>query len=164
MRALQVYYPWARSLGQEQSLPQGVTIEALAQTTADSWGETNLQSEQLQYNAGQDLQGPLIIALSAEKSLPSLEKTSKSRLVVFGGADFAANTYLTAGAGNLDLFVNSINWLAEEESLISLRSKPFEMRILSLTAQQQILVIVGTMVGLPLLVLLAGVWVWWRRR
>jgi ABC-type uncharacterized transport system involved in gliding motility auxiliary subunit len=164
MRALQVYYPWARSLGQEQSLPQGVTIEALAQTTADSWGETNLQSEQLQYDAGQDLQGPLIIALSAEKSLPSVDKTIKSRLVVFGGADFAANTYLTAGAGNLDLFVNSINWLAEEESLISLRSKPFEMRILSLTAQQQILVIVGTMVGLPLLVLLAGVWVWWRRR
>ncbi len=164
MRALQVYYPWARSLGQVQDLPQGVTIEALAQTTGQSWGETNLQSDQLQYNADQDIQGPVAIALSAEKSLTSLDTTSKSRLVVFGGADFAANTYLTLGAGNLDLFVNSINWLAEEESLISLRSKPLEMRILNLTAQQQILVIVGTMVGLPLLVLLAGVWVWWRRR
>jgi len=164
LRELQVYYPWARSLSQEQSLPQGVTIEALAQTTADSWGETNIQSGQLQYDDGQDIKGPLTIALSAEKSLPSLSTTSKSRLAVFGGADFASNTYLKAGAGNLDLFVNSVNWLAEEESLISLRSKPYEMRVLSLTTQQQLLIILGAVVGLPLLVLLAGVWVWWRRR
>ncbi len=165
MRALQVYYPWARSLGQEQSLPQGVGTEALAQTTEQSWGETNLSaSAQLQYNAGQDVQGPLTIAMSAEKSISTLAKTTKSRLVVFGSADFAANSLLLQGAGNLDLFTNSVNWLAEEESLISLRSKPFERRILNLTAQQQLLVIVGTMVGLPLLVLLAGVWVWWRRR
>ncbi|MBM3134070.1 MAG: hypothetical protein FJZ89_02035 [Chloroflexi bacterium] len=164
MRALQVYYPWARSLGQEQSLPQGVTIEALAQTTTDSWGETNLQSEQLQYNAGQDVQGPLTIALSAEKSISTLEKTTRSRLVVFGSADFAANSLLLQGAGNLDLFTNSINWLVEDESLISLRSKPLERRLLYLTAQQQLLVILGAVVGLPLLVLLAGVWVWWRRR
>jgi ABC-type uncharacterized transport system involved in gliding motility auxiliary subunit len=142
-----------------------VTIEALAQTTEQSWGETNLSaSAQLQYNTGQDVQGPLTIAMSAEKSISTLDKTTKSRLVVFGSADFAANSLLLQGAGNLDLFTNSLNWLAEEESLISLRSKPYEMRILNLTAQQQLLVIVGTMVGLPLLVLLAGVWVWWRRR
>jgi len=165
MRALQVYYPWARSLAQEQSLPQGVTIEALAQTTENSWGETNLSaSAQLQYNAGQDVQGPLTIALSAEKSISTLEKTTKSRLVVFGSADFAANSLLLQGAGNLDLFTNSINWLVEDESLISLRSKPYETRLLYLTAQQQLLVILGVVVGLPLLVLLAGVWVWWRRR
>jgi ABC-type uncharacterized transport system involved in gliding motility auxiliary subunit len=165
MRALQVYYPWARSLSQEQNLPQDVTIETLAQTTESSWGETNLSaSAQLQYNEGQDIQGPLNLALSAERSLSSLGTTNKSRLVVFGEADFASNSLLTIGAGNLDLFSNSINWLAEDESLISLRSKPLTMRTLNLTAQQQLLVIVGTLVGLPLLVLLAGAWVWWRRR
>ena len=66
--------------------------------------------------------------------------------------------------GNRDLFANSVNWLAEEESLISIRAKSPTDRSLYMTTSEQILGLVTSVVLLPLAVLLAGAVVWLRRR
>jgi ABC-type uncharacterized transport system involved in gliding motility auxiliary subunit len=86
-----------------------------------------------------------------------------ARVVVFGNMDFASNTYLRA-LGNKDLFANAVNWLTEDESLISIRAKPPTDRSLYMTSAEQTLGLLTAVVLLPLAVLLVGAVVWWRRR
>jgi ABC-type uncharacterized transport system involved in gliding motility auxiliary subunit len=86
-----------------------------------------------------------------------------TRLVVFGDSDFAGNSSLTLG-GNSDLFLNSVNWLAEEEELISISPKPPVSRVLVLSPGQARFLQYSSVIFLPAAVLLVGAVVWWRRR
>jgi len=80
-----------------------------------------------------------------------------------GDSDFVANSYLRL-QGNLDLFMNAVSWLAEEENLISIRPKNAEMDPIMFTKMQLYIIAGISVVGLPALVLIAGIWVNLRRR
>jgi ABC-type uncharacterized transport system involved in gliding motility auxiliary subunit len=91
----------------------------------------------------------------------------RGRLVVIGDADFASNGVLSSvsgGIGNVDLFMNSIGWLAQEEALISIRPKEAVDRTVLMTPPQARAVIYSSILFLPGLVLLAGAYIWWKRR
>ena len=83
--------------------------------------------------------------------------------MVFGDSDFVTNGYLGI-PGNKDLFLNSINWLAQQENLISIRPKDPEDRRITVTADQQRRIFWLTVLIIPGLILFAGVQTWWRRR
>lgn len=159
---LTTFFPVARTIELTDPPPEGMTITRLLETTQDSWGETDLTNRQARYDPNADVRGPLVLAATIE----SQEK--KSRLVVFGDADFVSNNVLSSvrGAfGNADLFRNSINWLAEEEALIAISPKPPEIRTLQpLTPAQRNLIFYGSVIFLPLIVLALGGAVWWQRR
>ena len=95
-------------------------------------------------------------------SPPMLPKP-ETRLVVFGDSDFVTNGYLGI-PGNRDLFLNSVNWLAQQENLISIRPKDPEDRRVTLTADQAKLIFWLSILIIPGLILAAGVQTWWRRR
>jgi len=83
--------------------------------------------------------------------------------VVFGDSDFVSNGWLGT-EGNLDLFMNTINWLAQQENLISIRPRDPEDRRITLTPDQQERIFWLTVFIIPGLILLGGVATWWRRR
>jgi ABC-type uncharacterized transport system involved in gliding motility auxiliary subunit len=83
--------------------------------------------------------------------------------VVFGDSDFASNGWLGI-QGNRDLFMNAVNWLAQQENLISIRPRDPEDRRITLTADQQVRIFWLTVFIIPGLILLGGVHTWWRRR
>ena len=87
----------------------------------------------------------------------------ESRIVVFGDSDFVANSALGI-SGNRDLFLNTVNWLAQQENLIAIRPKDPDDRRITLTADQQRRILVLAIFIIPGLILLAGVQTWWRRR
>lgn len=151
------FFSMSRSLTVAQKLPDGVLASPLLETSDDSWGETNLMSQDVQYDEGKDLRGPLKLGFALE-----IGKEKKARMVVFGNSRFATNA--TFGqAGNGDLFLASLNWLAEDEDLISIPPKPQAPEPVVLSNAQ----IWGTFYGvmlLPLLLLCFGGFVWWRRR
>lgn len=159
------FFPQSRSLAWAQKPPEGVNITSFAETSADSWGETDLTNRQARFEPDKDKKGPLSVGLQVtiERRAGGVTLGPSSRIVVFGDSDFASNAFLEA-FGNRDLFANSVNWLTEEEALISIRSKPPTDRHLYLTAQEQILGIVTSVIFLPLAVLLVGAVVWWRRK
>jgi ABC-type uncharacterized transport system involved in gliding motility auxiliary subunit len=76
-------------------------------------------------------------------------------VVVFGDSDFAVNSNLRL-SGNRDLILNAINWLAEEEDLISIRPVDELQQPVLLTATQGRFVFWIPVVALPALVLLIG--------
>ena len=87
----------------------------------------------------------------------------ETRLVVIGDSDFATNGVVGI-QGNRDMFLNTVNWLAQQENLISIRAREPEDRRLTLTADQQRRLFWLSMVLVPGLVLSTGVYTWWRRR
>jgi len=87
----------------------------------------------------------------------------ETRMVVVGDSDFAANNVAGMG-GNRDMFLNMINWLAQQEDLISVRPRNPEDRRVTMTAGQDRMIFWFTILILPGLIFFAGIQTWWRRR
>lgn len=164
-------FPYARSVDLTSKLPQGVQAERLAETGPfpGSWAETDrarLDRGETTFDEGKDLKGPVPVGVVATIELKG-EKDSKdnkkARIVVYGNSAFAANGNLPF-SGNLDLFLNSLSWLAEEEDLIAIRPKEITSTPLILTASQGKLVFWLPVVILPASLLAVGAVVLIRRR
>ena len=83
--------------------------------------------------------------------------------MVIGDSDFVANRYLGI-PGNKDLFLNTINWLAQQENLISIRPRDPERRGVTLTAERAQIIFWLSILIIPGLIFALGVQTWWRRR
>jgi ABC-type uncharacterized transport system involved in gliding motility auxiliary subunit len=88
----------------------------------------------------------------------------EGRAIVVGDSDFMANNLVSSPIGNRDLFLNMVNWAAQDEDLISIRPKEAEDRRVVMTQQQQSNVGYLSLLIIPGVILLMGVSVWWGRR
>ena len=94
---------------------------------------------------------------------PDPNAARQTKAVIFGDKDFATNFHINS-VGNRDLLLNSVNWLTEDYTLASVRSKPIASRRLIVTGREIQLIRGLSWIVLPsLMALLAGV-AWWRRR
>jgi ABC-type uncharacterized transport system involved in gliding motility auxiliary subunit len=84
-------------------------------------------------------------------------------MVVVGDSDFGANFALGI-QGNRDLFMNAVNWLAQQEGLIAIRPREASDRRITLTAQRTTGIFWLSIVAVPALVFGTGIYTWWRRR
>lgn len=163
-----VFLPLARSV-QFASKADSLQGVELFKTTAASWGETNLAENSKAQKDSVDPAGPLSMAVAVnlgkadETGNSSTPAKPKGRLVVVGNAIFAANWFWRQ-LGNADFVMNSIAWLTESEDLISIRTKPNTDRSLTLTGSQETIVAGLSLYGMPGLMLVLGIFVWWRRR
>ena len=67
-------------------------------------------------------------------------------------------------AANRDFFLNIVSWLSNDEDLISIRPKEPEDRRIQLTRAQMMMVRLVSQFVIPLIVILAGILVWLKRR
>jgi ABC-type uncharacterized transport system involved in gliding motility auxiliary subunit len=155
-----------------------VTTSSLLKTTERGWGEVTLTGA-AKFDEGTDLKGPVSVAVAVNRTepMPTLSpgatptavpsdapKVPKGRAVIVGNAEFASNTLAGQVIGNRDLFVNAVNWLAEEEDLISIRAEPQAAPSIVLTNQGEFIVFVTVVLLVPLSVIAIGVSIWWQRR
>ncbi len=167
-----VILPLARSVSVSTDQTPGRTRTALLKTTGDGWGETSLDRLPEVELEPTDVQGPVSLAVAVEgtaknnaatDSEPKEEaKAAALRMIVFGDSDFAGDGQI-GNAGNAALVDNSINWLLERETLLGIPPKKPEQVRLSLTQQQLWRIYLLTAL-LPLLAIIAGVVVYFRRR
>jgi ABC-type uncharacterized transport system involved in gliding motility auxiliary subunit len=147
-------FPGARSLKKVEPAPTGVTLTSLVDSGPNAWGETNLKDRNIAQGPT-DHKGPLSLMMMAEKD--------KARFVVSGSAlTFANVSYVNFSSG--DLFLNTVNYLADEESLVSIPPKDSQPKSLTLLPEQYNLVFAVTVALIPLALLLLGAFVWWKRR
>jgi ABC-type uncharacterized transport system involved in gliding motility auxiliary subunit len=173
---LMTAYPLARSMTPVDAGVNGHTAQRLVETSPRSWGETNLKSltggEPAKADP-EDKKGPVSIAAAVSapaasapkdaKAGDDAAKTPETRVAAFGDSDFASNAALGI-QGNRDLFLNTVNWLAQQENLISIRAKDPQDRRITMTADQLTRTFYITVLIVPGFILLAGVQTWWRRR
>ena len=172
-------YPYSRSVKPIEGAPGGRTATSFVMSGRNSWAESDLKTLTTkgeatpEFDKG-DVQGPISLAVAVSAPVegatpPPAEgpdanpNKPETRLVVVGDSDFAANS--VAGIpGNQDMFLNMINWLAQQENLISVRPRNPEDRRITMTAGQDRMIFWFTMAILPGLIFLAGIQTWWRRR
>ncbi len=160
IQGLATLFPLARSVSPTMPLPSNISTVELAKTTSYGWGETKTTQNEFQFNEGEDKKGPVSIAVAMEKKLEG-EKTA--RMVVIGDSDFISNSQL-GNLGNKDFFFNGIHWLVQQEKKIAIGPKIPEQVNLNLNASQMGQIFWETIIGLPLLSMVLGGAVLWRRR
>lgn len=162
----QCYFPFARGIDLTSPAPEGMKTLWLAKTTPKAWGEVDMNSiakGQVQYNAGVDAMGPLVVAASVTGKIKDSKAMRDTRIVVFGSSQFTNNQYSRFG-GNLDFFLNSVSWALEDESLISIRSKDAEAGKVELSQNEGIVIFWVSVVIIPLLIAALGIVIWIRRK
>ena len=137
------------------------TVGKLFGSSESSLATEKLDSPKVDPSDPKNKKGPLTIA--AAGSYNNGKENSQGRFVVIGSSSWAANSFIKFN-GNRDLALNAMNWLSSDEDLISIRPKEPEDRRITLTRAQMSWIRLTSQFLLPLLVIFAGVSVWWRRR
>ena len=154
------------SLVHKDDLPAHIRFTEIGITTPASWLETDSDSPGF---SNEEIPGPFVVAgiletqglISEDPSQVSFRKPAK--MVIFADSDFATNKYFHS-SDNADLFLNSVNWLADDYELISIRPKLVPYRELVVNSRERDFIKWSSWVFPPTLVLILGIFVWWRRR
>ena len=159
--------PQARSLTVSKTPPQGVTLTGLMQTAQPSqqsisWGKKDFSFLQSStgptFDQTTDIPGPLTLAVSGENS------TNKGRVVVFGNSLFANDQYF-GGYANSNVFVNSVDWAANQNNLINITPRTPITRIFNPPSGLALIaILLGTVFIIPGLIIGAGIFSWLERR
>jgi ABC-type uncharacterized transport system involved in gliding motility auxiliary subunit len=154
------FFPLARSVAPVSPPAAGLSAEPLVESAVQSWGESDLTSNKVGFDEKSDVKGPVPIATVVTKDA---EGGKKARLIVFGDSDFAGNANF-GNQGNGNLFLNTVKWLAGDESFIAIKTKSPDDRPLTITESGGRTVWFLGVILIPGGILLTGVLVWARRR
>jgi ABC-type uncharacterized transport system involved in gliding motility auxiliary subunit len=155
-----VIMPQARSLGVADPAPKDVTLTPLILTSDNSWGETDLTNTtaQVQYDKDVDILGPLNMAVAGENA------STKGRIVVFGNSVFASDDVFDV-YGNGNMFINSVDWAAQQEDLLNITPRtPTARTFLPIGNVQFIIIILLSIFVLPGAIIFLGISSWVARR
>ncbi|HVM32990.1 MAG TPA: GldG family protein [bacterium] len=154
--------PFARGLEKTDPGMKGATSTVLLQSTDKGFGDTVEKDKYFKFHKGQDLKGPIPMAIASEWPLSDKPGVT-ARLVVFGSSLFVINQMVQA-PGNIDLGLNSFSWLVGDDKKITIRPKEDDNRTLNLSNTGVSIIYYLTVVLMPLGVIGAGILIWWRRR
>ena len=156
-------FPATGGLLVDRDLREGLTVERLALTSAQSWVESNPDVE-AQFDAG-DVPAPVVVAAAADDSRVEASgeqrvpgggaRVVRTRVFVTGSDTWLTNGYLD-NLSNRRFFVNALGWLTEEEQLLARTGQVNIDRSLPLTAERQARVLVVTVAVVPGLIVAAG--------
>jgi len=170
-----VLFTFASSVSAPKSTEAGITYTELIKSGKNSWAEKNLKS--LFDPAGatasrdpEDFAGPVSIAVAMERTGESSEGQKGdepsfkqlSRIVVFGDVSWIENGSLLS-MGNRDVILNAVNWVTGEEGGVAIGPRRMRSSVAPIPPSTFNIILALSLIG-PELILLAGLFVWWRRR
>jgi ABC-type uncharacterized transport system involved in gliding motility auxiliary subunit len=175
------FFPGARSLSPTPERVPGTSVVPLVNSSKRSWGQRNRL--RVEFTPGRDEPGPhtlMVVALrrpvdsdgadivrpaapEPAPGAPAPGETRRSRIAVVGDSDFATNSFFHI-MGNGALFVNAINYLAAQESLIGIQPRGHDLPRVHLTNRQMKGTFFLSVVLGPAALALAGTAVWWKQR
>jgi gliding motility-associatede transport system auxiliary component len=169
-----------------QAKVTGVTITPVVKSSDSSYVKVNLESKNIRFEQGTDVKGPVILAVEvtpapggasaggttsagttsggpAAPAGPAKPAGAKGSAVIIGNSGFVQNTYIGL-VGNRDLFTSAVAWLTQTGNLVSIapRTSPFDPFIIG--GNQGRYLFLGSVIGVPLVLLLIGGAVYARRR
>ncbi len=156
-------FPFSNAVRATSDYMPGAEFRLLAKTASQTWATRDVESREVSFQEGRDLEGPLALAGAGSFHDVNDPGAPQGRFVVSGSADLASNAILGFN-GNRDLFLNSMNWLSSDEDLISIRPTDPEDRRVDLTPGQLSFIFYFSLVFVPLAVIGTGLGVWWKRR
>jgi ABC-type uncharacterized transport system involved in gliding motility auxiliary subunit len=176
----QTIFPFATMVARDPQADGGKNgalawqAEEFLNTLPTSWLETSGVLEgSVRFDAdSNDRQGPLPIGVSLTRS-PPIPNTSpaggagstgkEQRVAVIGDSDFMLNSFIGYG-GNLDLASNLFNWLSADDNLLAVPNMRATDTQWQMGETGGYVLAVFFLFILPLGLVAAGTFIWWRRR
>ncbi len=163
---LRTLFPEAHEVTAHGNDDNGWKVSNLVEVAPNGW----LTSEKLAkdvkpvFNEKKDKKGPINIGVALERTYGK----KGQRVVVMGNGNFLSNTFITNG-GNLDLGVNMVNWLAGDDKLITIQPMPLKDINVTIPDTDSGRIIAWTVFHgfqyfIPLGMMIAGFYLWWKRR
>jgi ABC-type uncharacterized transport system involved in gliding motility auxiliary subunit len=153
------FFPLARTASIADKNKADVQDIELLKTSAQSFTIPNLDQKEVKFDPKTDTQGPLSLGVAGDKK----NGDKDSRVVVVGDSDFASNQW-SGLQHNGDFFFNTVDWLAQDEDLISIRPKEATDRHLTLTEGQVAGLRWVDLIFVPGIIIFSGIAIWWKRR
>ncbi len=171
-KSLPVQVITAMSIGKfEGKEVLGLRYYELLSTSGESWGETSLVGQNIKaIKDEKDITPPVILGYAIE-SLPPEEESKQSeegkqqdipkgRFVVIGDIDFLSDHGIESSPGNLDLALNSVEWVVGKGSKISIRPKSIANQPIIISSADANLVLIISLILLPSLMIITGLITW----
>lgn len=116
-----------------QEVPVGITALPLLQGGESAWGEAKLEDDTAEQTEDDIYETTVAVISTKEHKNPSVDRvTDETRLLVLGDSDIATNQHISVQS-NLDFLMNGLNFLIEDEGLLSIRPKTRQAGLLSIT-------------------------------
>ena len=174
------FFPGARSLSPTRGRVPGTSAVPLVNSSKQSWAQR--ERARIDAAAAGD-RGPKTLMVlasrrpvtadmaevsqlrgdSASAAPPANGATKPSRIAVVGDSDFATNSFFHI-MGNGTLFLNTVNYLAAQESLIGIQPRSHDLPRVNLTNQQMKGTFLLVVLFAPAVLAVVGTAVWWKQR
>jgi ABC-type uncharacterized transport system involved in gliding motility auxiliary subunit len=158
-----ILLPWASTIDTTKALP-GTITPLFATSRAGGTQETTAFLDPARQFGRDSLRSRLVAALVNPLAHDSASVV-RGRVVVVGSSDFASDRYARNSPENIVFVQNAVDWLAQDEALITIRSKnraPPQLVFTSVAKRDAAKY--GNIVGVPVLLIVAGSLRLWRRR
>ena len=142
-------------------------IQTLLMTSNDSYAKTVevMKNSSSQGKTDGDLSGPFNIAVAISNIIDKEKSKTKGEIVLFSSSYILKEELIEASNnGNLDIVMNSLNWLTDRQDSISIRAKDVSSQILTMNQSQQLMISILVIGIIPLLLVAIGLFVWYRRK
>jgi ABC-2 type transport system permease protein len=169
----ETYYPGAVAITPAEEPPDDILMAPLLQTSIASWVEADYDpTVEPVFNKETETLGsrwlgvwvaikPPEEELNEDGTLP--EGAKFTQIIVMGDSDFASNQHFY-NADNRYQFLYMFEYMTAGEVLVKIERKVLPYRSLIITPEEETFIRVSSIGLLPLLVLVAGTVIWWRRR
>jgi ABC-type uncharacterized transport system involved in gliding motility auxiliary subunit len=166
-----VYFPGATAIIAQTTAPTDMDVTPLVWTTSNSWLEKNFDSSVTpKFDSSTEIQQSYAVGVLIKPSdILNSDGTDSGvpypgpYIVVFGDSDFVTNANFYS-ANNADLFLRVVSYLGAGSEIITIPHKNLAQRMLILTPEKRNFLNISSVALLPVLVLIIGVLMWWRRR
>jgi ABC-type uncharacterized transport system involved in gliding motility auxiliary subunit len=175
------FFPGVRSLSPTPERVPGTSVLPAVNSSRRSWGQGN--RDRIEFIDGRDVRAPkTLMALAIRRPVtpdgadaiqlgPEERRatiapdgvTRASRIAVVGDSDFATNSFFHI-MGNGTLFLNTVNYLAAQESLIGIQPRGRDLPRVNLTNRQMKGTFLAAVILVPAVLTVVGTAVWWRQR
>ncbi len=150
-------FPFARQISLNESNEwNSVSLVEVAQ---NGWVETGKLGSNVTFDKTHEVAGPVSIAAALSRTLQDREQ----HVAIIGSGHFLANSYIGNGS-NLGFGINLINWLVDDENLITIQPRTALDSNLTMSKSALAIIATGFLIVLPLFFVVCGVAVWWRRK
>lgn len=149
------------SLGLSAETQDKWMVTSILKSSDTSYGETDitkLLENETNNDTEKDLQGPVELGYAIETT------DGHPKAVILGATTFMQDYEIGSG-GNRDFVLNTINYLAEKENGLTIRPREqagYELAYLTQAQGSAIFAI--AVIGMPLIFVIIGAVLWWRRR
>ena len=150
-------FPYARQIGLSEL--EDWRVSPLIEVAQRGWVEMSAVDDKPVFDRARDLPGPVNIAAAFQRAVGDKQQ----RIVVIGTGAFLSNAYL-GNAGNLQLGIAAVNWLTAEDDLVAIDPRPAPDSRIEIDQMLLYLIAFGFLIVLPLVFVITGAAIWWRRR